>query len=126
MHKKIIIGVVIVIAIAGGVWYFNWQSHQPGPLDGLAMCLKDKGVIFYGAFWCPHCQNEKAIFGRSARLLPYVECSTPDGNSQTPECTAKGIKGYPTWIFPDGTRTEGEMTPQQLAEKSGCELPAKQ
>jgi hypothetical protein len=113
-------GSVALIAIL--LWGFT-ASRGPGPPDTFAQCLADKGAIFYGAFWCSHCQNQKAMFGKSARLLPYVECSTPDGRGQLPLCTEKKIEGYPTWVFPDGSRESGEVSLARLAEKTGCTLP---
>lgn len=62
------------------------------------------------------------MFGKSAKLLPYVECSTPDGKSQLPICKEKDIKGYPTWIFADGSQLQGEQTLQVLADKTSCPL----
>lgn len=99
-----------------------WNKNQPGQYDALAQCLKDKGAVFYGAFWCPHCQNQKKLFGRSERLLPYVECSTPDGQGQKIECKEKGVEGYPTWMFANGEKISGEMSLAALAEKTGCSL----
>ncbi len=121
--KNIIIGIAIVVIIGVGIWLLARGANSPGVLDGFARCLKDKGAVFYGAFWCPHCQNQKALFGNSARLLPYVECSMPDGQSQTLACSKKGVESYPTWEFPDGTRETGEISLARLAEKTGCVLP---
>ena len=118
--KKII--VLVIVVVAGGIGFGIWSASQPGPLDDFAQCLKDKKVIFYGAFWCPHCQNQKAMFGRSAKLLPYLECSTPDGKSQLQFCADAGVTGYPTWIFPDGSREGGEVSLERLSEKTNCPL----
>jgi hypothetical protein len=98
-------------------------SSGPGRYDTFAVCLKDKGAVFYGAFWCSHCQNTKKMFGSSQRLLPYLECSTPDGRSQVQACADKNITSYPTWEFADGSRLLGEVTFEQLAEKTSCQLP---
>src|SRR3989344_4346974 len=113
-------GIVVVIALL--VFWGYRSSTAPGQYDTLAKCLSDKGVTFYGAFWCPHCQEQKQLFGKSAKLLPYVECSTPDGKAQTPICIDKNIEGYPTWEFADGTRMSAVISPQQLADKVGCSL----
>ncbi|MBI4086728.1 hypothetical protein HY416_01965 [Candidatus Kaiserbacteria bacterium] len=119
--KVMMIGVLGVVVLLAG--YGIWNSTQPGKYDGFAQCLKDKNVIFYGAFWCPHCQEQKAMFGRSKDKLPYTECSTPDGKSQLAVCKDAGVKGYPTWVFADGERLSGPQSLSALAEKSGCELP---
>jgi len=37
------------------------------------------------------------MFGRSAKNMPYFECSK--GNTQVQECTERGISSYPTWQF---------------------------
>lgn len=125
MTKGTLTILIVTIAIIGGLGYLiHRQNSTPGELDGFAQCLKDKGATFYGAFWCPHCQNQKKMFGRSAKLLPYVECSTPDGQGQLSICTDKGVKSYPTWIFADGTILNGEVELSALAEKTMCELPA--
>ncbi|MBI5457947.1 hypothetical protein HY971_04475 [Candidatus Kaiserbacteria bacterium] len=121
----LIFWLVIIFLIVAGVGMSFFVRSSPGKLDTFAQCLKDKGVVFYGAFWCPHCQNTKKMFGSSARLLPYVECSTPDGGAQLQICKDKGVQSYPTWTFPNSTTTlTGERTLQELSTASGCPLPA--
>lgn len=126
MEKKAAVaGAVLLVLIVVGIVYWAYSNFQTGPtnLGPFAQCLKDKGAVFYGAFWCPHCQNQKGFFGTAADQLPYVECSTLDGSGQTQECIDKKITGYPTWIFADGSRLSGEVKLQMLADKTGCTLP---
>jgi hypothetical protein len=85
-----------------------------------AGCLTGKGAKMYGAYWCPHCQNQKAMFGDDWKNINYIECSLPNRQGQTEECREAAIMGYPTWEFADGSRIEGEATFQQLGEKTGC------
>ena len=118
-----IIGLLILGTIASVLLQSGSISTGPGKYDTFATCLKDKGAVFYGAFWCTHCQATKKAFGSSQKLLPYVECSTADGTAQTQVCIDKKIVGYPTWEFADGSRLEGEVTMQQLADKTSCVLP---
>src|SRR3989338_1850732 len=108
----------ILLAVIVVIYFLISNAAKPGELDGFTQCLKDKGATFYGAFWCPHCQNQKALFGKSEKLLPYVECSLPAGNGQTQVCIDRGIQSYPTWVFPDGTTTTGEVALQSLADKT--------
>ncbi|MFZ2484773.1 MAG: hypothetical protein WAX80_00150 [Minisyncoccia bacterium] len=126
MNKNTLIWIIgIVLVVAGVAWLIVTPARtRTGPLDAFATCIKDSGATFYGAFWCPHCQNQKAMFGVSAKLLPYVECSTPDGKGQLSVCKDAGVTGYPTWVFADGTRESGEVALEKLGEKTSCELPA--
>lgn len=114
-----VVGGVAIAIVAGLV---IWNNNRPGTHDAFARCLKEKGAVFYGAFWCPHCQSQKKQFGRSERLLPYVECSTPDGREQAVACKEKGIQSYPTWIFSDGSKETGVLPMSALAEKTGCAI----
>ena len=122
---KILVWTIIgLLVLVGIVYVARTRSAVPGKYDQFATCLKDKGAVFYGAFWCPHCQNQKKMFGKSEKLLPYVECSTPNGRDTLPVCLEKEIKGYPTWEFADGSRETGEVPLATLAAKTGCTLPS--
>lgn len=116
--------ILAVLVIGGIVGARFWGEAQPGQYDEFAQCIADTDTTFYGAFWCPHCEDQKQLFGNSAKLLPYVECSTADRQGQTQACIDAGIEGYPTWDFPNGERQRGVLSFQQLAEQTGCELPA--
>lgn len=126
MTKKVTqtiwISIIILALIGGLVALLMREAQKPGKYDTFAQCLTESGTKFYGAFWCPHCQAQKALFGKSAKLLPYVECSEADGNGQLPVCVDEKIEGYPTWTFADGTRESGEMTLEELAAKTSCTI----
>src|SRR5690348_3776771 len=109
MKKGVLVfwGIIIAVIILAFSSSF-FVSSRPGQYDALAQCIKKQGVTFYGAFWCPHCQRTKGLFGVSAKYLPYVECSTPDGQGQTAICKEKQISTYPTWVRPDGAVMNGE------------------
>jgi hypothetical protein len=124
MRKMILILILILLGIISLIIYlFSYVGNEPGKLDEFAKCLKANGAIFYGTFWCPHCQNQKKLFGRSSKFLPYVECSTPDGRAQLLICKEKNIEGYPTWEFADKSRILGEVSLKTLSEKTNCPLP---
>ena len=107
-----------VIFLVGGILAAFVPPQNDPKIDAFAKCLgQDKGVTMYGASWCPHCQNEKRRFGSSFQYINYVECP-----NNTQLCTERGITGYPTWIFADGKRLEGEQGLQNLAKESGCKL----
>jgi len=114
---------VIITAIVVLGYFWIKAANQPSKFDNFAQCLGEKGAIFYGAFWCPHCRNQKEMFGRAAKYLPYIECSTADGRGQLSVCKEQSADGYPTWVYSDGSRESGEISFERLAEKTGCELP---
>lgn len=117
----IVILLVLLIAVRGNSNPGQPQTAKVTKYDDFAQCIADSGALFYGAFWCPHCQNQKEMFDNSEKL-PYIECSTVN-RQQTKECTDAGVTGYPTWVFADGSREEGEVPMELLAEKTGCQLP---
>jgi hypothetical protein len=87
-------------------------------------CLTQRGAVFYGTSWCPHCRAQRRILGASMSYVRYVECSVRgDHEAQAPACTRAGIRAYPTWVFGDGSRAEGEQSLASLAARTGCELP---
>lgn len=109
--KKIVWPLILLVVVGLIVGAGIVLPNQPDKLDGFASCLKDKGATFYGAFWCPHCQNQEALFGRSERLLPYIECSNPD-QSSTQVCIDKNIISYPTWVFSGGFTVNSSSAPK--------------
>ncbi len=125
--KAAVYGVVAVLVLAFALLVYGQWSTRPavdgGRLVGFAQCLKDEGAVFYGTFWCAHCQDQKDLFGSALSEAPYVECSTPDGRGQLPICTENEITGYPTWTFANGSRVLGKLSLEELAAKTGCPLP---
>jgi hypothetical protein len=100
----------------------NVPSTSTSKYDNFAKCLTEKGVVMYGAEWCSHCKEQKAIFGDSFKFIKYVEC--PDN---TKLCLDNGVTGYPTWIVGTSTRMiEGfdkNTTMKELSEATSCILP---
>lgn len=111
----VIFGVLAVII--SGVFWKREASAPDAPLDAFARCLRDRGVVMYGADWCSHCQNQKLKFGSSFRFVPSVECpKNPD------ICLKAGVGGFPTWIFPENKKIEGELELREISLESGCKL----
>jgi hypothetical protein len=121
-RTTIIIIVVIAVIVAGALAYRYKHDHQ---YDAFAKCLKDRGLIMYGAYWCPHCADQKALFLGAAKYLPYHECGVQgDSRQENDSCKDAGIKKFPTWQFPPtGERIEGDLSLEALSDRSGCPLP---
>lgn len=89
----------------------------------LADHLTAKGAVMYSAYWCPHCHEQKELFGKQATArLKVLECA-PDGqNSQAELCASKKIQGYPSWEI-NGKLDSGVKPLAKLAELSGYKGP---
>ena len=114
---------VLIVAAFGGAYYLGLRSQHK--YDGFAHCLTDRGVKMYGAFWCPHCIEQKEKFGASFEYAPYVECGVKGAaTGKTQVCQDAGIQHYPTWQFPPtGERVERVFSLQELSDRTGCALP---
>lgn len=94
------------------------SSFDAALIEKLALFLKEKGMVMYGADWCPHCQEQKKEFGDSFKEIDYVECDAKGPDANPDECVAQGIEGYPTWIY-QGTKYPGIKSLSELAKIVG-------
>lgn len=118
----LLFGAAIAVVI-GLIGFAVFRGTAPSPYESFAECLTEKGTTMYGAWWCPHCQAQKALFGTAFKKVQYIECSPNQTRTMSQECQDAGIEGYPTWKFADGSQVSGEQTFAALADRSGCELP---
>lgn len=85
----------------------------------LAEFLTESGAKMYGAWWCPHCHDQKQLFGKEAvEKIPYIECDPAGKQPQVEQCKAAGLQGYPTWKIKDQTLT-GAQPLSKLADVAG-------
>jgi len=95
------------------------QAFKPSSPEQIALAahLRQRGVIFYGAYWCTHCFHQKNLFGQEAGdRLPYVECAKDQAGAD--RCNAADVRAYPTWVL-GNERREGVQTLEELATWSG-------
>ncbi len=119
---RLILYAVVTLLVIGAVYFFYHRNeHQH---DSFARCLTDRGVKMYGAYWCPHCQDQKEKFGASFKKVNYIECGVQgDPHAQSQACKDENVKHYPTWQFPPmGERVERIFTLDELSERTGCAL----
>lgn len=86
----------------------------------LADHLAKSDAVMYSAYWCPHCYDQKQLFGKEAfnNHLKKVEC-TPEGKDGEPQkCVDAKIRAFPTWII-QGKVYEGVQSLEKLAELTG-------
>ena len=124
MNKKLkdkIINVAVIALAAGILGYGIYWRVATNPANAavdekIAQCLKSKDIKFYGAYWCPHCQEQKKTLGGYLNSINYIECTEDPA-----VCTAAEIQAYPTWVFPDGTRQEGALPLEEILKLSACQ-----
>jgi hypothetical protein len=117
------IGVAFLIVAAFAAVIYLGLRKRGSRLDAFAKCVAVKQAKMYGAYWCPHCAEQKEMFESSFQFVPYVECGVPGSRDEAQTCKDAGIKHFPTWQFADGERREGTQTLQMLGTKTGCNLP---
>ena len=95
-------------------------ANESGPAEiALARHLAAKGAKEYGAYWCPHCHDQKELFGKEAfEILSYVECDPKGRNPQVEACRKAGVRGFPSWKIGDSLY-EGVQSLDRLADLSG-------
>ena len=81
-----------------------------------AKYLSNKNIVMYSAYWCPHCNDQKQLFGKQAvEELIIVECAKDGKNNQYKLCQEKGIEGFPSWEINKGIYS-GTMSLDELAK----------
>jgi hypothetical protein len=119
--RTIFIAIAIVVVFVV-IYYFAVRKGDTR-LDAFAKCLSDKQAKMYGLYWCEHCAQQKEMFGLSFKHVNYIECGIKGSRDEGPVCKTAGVKNFPTWEFPDGSRKEGAQPLAVLSEKTACKLP---
>jgi hypothetical protein len=92
-------------------------SESNAEQKALSDHLRAQGAVFYGAWWCPACFQQKNLFGKQAgNTLPYVECDEDGGRER---CQAAKIRAFPTWEMEGKPRLEGVQSLEELKAWSG-------
>jgi uncharacterized membrane protein len=126
--------VALVVALAGLGWAAAVDRPADQPRSGvppavtttstpeavaLAEHLSAIGAVMYSAWWCPHCHDQKQLFGQEAsKTLTVIECAADGLNSQQELCESKGLQGFPSWEI-KGRIDSGAKPLERLAELSG-------
>jgi|SRR5579863_2195255 hypothetical protein len=119
---KMLVYAVVLLLLVGA--YGAGRYYRNHKYDSFAKCLASKQAKMYGLYWCPHCADQKAMFGSSFHYVPYVECAIgPPGKELASECKIAGVRLFPSWQFGMDPPKEGVLSLQALSEKTGCALP---
>jgi glutaredoxin len=107
-------GAVVVVVLV--VFLSITSASGPGDLDTFATCLADSGAAMYGTDWCPHCADQKALFGGSFKKVNYINCDFDEE-----ACLRNRVTGYPTWVI-NGENQGGVQPLETLSALTGCPL----
>jgi len=118
--NRVALGIISIIFLLLFIYYLTESGYffrtDNSKIELFSKCLTDKGVVMYGSKYCPHCRNQKALFGDSFKYINYIDCT-----ENTKICAEKGITYVPAWLI-NGKKYTGEMSLEKLARLSGCEL----
>lgn len=120
-RKRMLIYVGILILFAAA--YLAGRYYKDHKYDSFAKCIASRQAKMYGLYWCPHCADQKAMFGSAFKYVPYVECAIRGSKELAPECKTAGVKLFPSWQFGMDPPKEGVLSLDALSEKTGCSLP---
>lgn len=110
MKKIVLVGILAMAFFAGCS-----QTTQPDNLNSFAQCLTENWAIMYWAENCPHCLEQKKMFGDSFQYIDYVECTI-----EYERCA--NLRGVPARQFTDGSVVEWRQKLETLATLTNCEL----
>src|ERR1700739_1716709 len=107
--KSGLVYVVVLILLAGA--YLAGRYYRSHKYDSFAQCLAAKQAKMYGLYWCPHCADQKAMFGASFHYVPYVECAIKGSPTEmAPACKVAGVTLFPSWQFGTDPPHEGVLS----------------
>ena len=86
-----------------------------------AKFLSENNIKMYSAYWCPHCHDQKQLFGETAvKELTVIECAQDGKDNQYQLCQEKQIEGFPSWEINDKIYS-GVMDLNDLSIMTGYE-----
>lgn len=103
--------------IPGIGWEITTISGQ-SEID-LARHLTKSGVKEYVGWWCPHCHEQKLLFGKEAyKEIKRIECAEGAADSRPDLCQTAKIESFPTWEI-KGKLYPGVKSLNELADLTG-------
>lgn len=111
------LGYLPVIDGAGRRVFAPARVFEPSTAQALELAkhLKRVGATFYGAYWCPHCKNQRRMFGQEGlKMVKYVECDPRGLGYKSGVCERAAVDGYPMWVV-GKRRISGERPLADLA-----------
>ena len=90
-----IAGIVLIAAFVSCV-LLNDDTDVTVSMDDIANNITANGWVLYSTTSCPHCVEQKNVFGESIDYILIINCDLNE--NAYGECVAKNVTGVPTWI----------------------------
>ncbi|MBE9056022.1 vitamin K epoxide reductase family protein [Sphaerospermopsis sp. LEGE 08334] len=103
---------------------FGWEITTTSGESEIALAehLVKVGAKEYVAYWCPHCHEQKLLFGKEAYKIINdniaVECAADSPKGKPALCQAAKIQGFPSWVI-NGQIYGGVQNLNELAKITG-------
>jgi uncharacterized membrane protein/glutaredoxin len=100
---------------------FGWEITTKSGASEIALAeyLVKIGAKEYVAYWCPHCHEQKLLFGKEAYKIINdslkTECAADSPKAKPELCTKAKIQSFPTWII-NGKSYSGVQNLAELAK----------
>jgi uncharacterized membrane protein len=107
---------------------FGWEiTTTSGEAEiALAKHLAESDAKEYVAYWCPHCHEQKLLFGKEAYQIINdniaVECAVDSPKGKPELCQAAKIPGFPSWVI-NGQIYSGVQNLEELGNLTGYQGP---
>ena len=111
--KRFLVNLLIIVFIISiSVIFINSKKH-PETTDEVAKCI-GKNSVLYVQLGCPHCEEQKEIFGDNIKYINTIDCFF-----EREICSNEKITSIPTWKI-NGKFYTGVKSIEQLKETTGC------
>ena len=119
MNKKKIIILIVLLGIILIYWLNKKEENEINQANsGFIQCLSEKGIIIYGTRTCPACSYlEESLGGYELIDKIFVDCAEDNGR-----CSEEMKTKFVPEVQINGILYEDIITPEILAEETGCKL----
>ena len=76
----------------------------------------------YGLYWCPHCIEQKEMFGDAFHYVPTWSARSESSNELAPDCKTRGSETVPQLAIRQRATERGSAVAEALSDKTGCKL----
>lgn len=114
--KKSSVTILILIGVMALAYFLIAKPFSPIDVktsEEIAKCIGKNSVV-YVQLGCPHCENQKKMFGDNYKYINSIDCFY-----KREECSQAEISATPTWVIKN-KKYPGVQEIEKLRELTGC------